>query len=116
MQFDPFNTVKPVVIQYVAGPLAILSGILATWLTTHVHFLATFHIDQAGVAGTLTQLGIFSVSALVTYFAQHNWVKGHQVELAKAWDAWIDAGHNVPNRGAGVPPTITSESKAMADE
>lgn len=84
-----FSTRKPAIIQWVAAPIAVASGIAANWLTTHLHVLATFHIDQAGVAGTLTQFGIFGVTAAITYGSHSNWVKGHQVQLKAAYDLYI---------------------------
>jgi hypothetical protein len=99
---DVFQTAKPKIIQWLAPPISILAGIIATWLTTHLHFLATFHIDQDGVTGTLTQFGIFAVSTLVTYLAHANWVKGHQVELAATIANYTAAGALVPTAGAGA--------------
>jgi len=83
---DVLNTQKPRIIQWIAGPVSILAGAVAVWLTTHLHFLATFHIDQGDISGAIAQTVIFAVSSFLTYLPQHNWVKGHQVELAKAWE------------------------------
>ena len=107
-----FTTIKPRIIQWAAGPIAIAAGIVATWLTTHVHLLATFHIDQSGITGTLTQLGIFAVGALVTYLPQHNWVRGHQIELQKAWEAYIAAGAFVPSTTGASRPTSSRRGAA----
>jgi hypothetical protein len=94
-----FTSSLPRIVAFAGPPLSIAAGIIATWLTTHVHLLATFHIDQNGVAGTLTQGGIFAISTFVTWLGQQTWLQGHQIELEKAWDLWIESGAKVPPPG-----------------
>lgn len=87
------------------GPyVSILSGIVATWLTTHLHVLATFHIDQASTAGTLTQFGIFAISALVTWLGHQKWLTGHQIELAAAAAQWAASGDAAKTYAPSVTP------------
>jgi hypothetical protein len=84
------------------GPyISILAGIVSTWLTTHVHVLATFHIDQDSVSGTLTQAGVFGVSTLVVWLGHQKWLTGHQIELAAQAAAWAKAGETA--KGLGTP-------------
>lgn len=73
--------IKQYLISTVIPPVA---GILATWLTVHVHFLATFHITSTSVAGALTQLGIWGVTTLTVWLSTHNILKGLYTPEAKA--------------------------------
>lgn len=56
--------------------LPVAAGILATFLTTKVHFLAEFHITKSNLAGELTQLGTFGIGAGLAWLSQHHILKG----------------------------------------
>jgi hypothetical protein len=62
-----------------AGPyIAILSGALADWLLVHVHLLELFHTTKTQVAGAITQLTVFGLTALLTWLGQQKWLDGWQ--------------------------------------
>ena len=52
-----------------------LIGVLATWIVANVEVLNLFHINEASVAGELTQLGTFAVSALISFLTVHHILK-----------------------------------------
>lgn len=89
---NPLTTALPRILLWLRAPIATVSGILATWLTTHVHLLGTFHVDQDSVAGTFTQAIVFLVTTLVTSKAVSDWVTGHHIELEAAWERWNESG------------------------
>jgi len=62
-----------------AGPyIAVLSGAIADWLVVHVHLLGLFHTSQTAIAGTLTQVVVFGLTALLTWAGHHKWLTGWQ--------------------------------------
>lgn len=71
--------------QYIVlSVLPVLSASAATYLVVHLHFLAAFHISQTSVAGELTQLGTWGITAGLTWLASHNILKGVYTPAAKA--------------------------------
>ena len=53
------------------GPyIATLSGIVATWLTVHVHLLATFHVGTDDTAKAIAQIVVFAITTAVVYAGQ----------------------------------------------
>jgi hypothetical protein len=61
------------------GPyLSVLSGGLATWLFTHVHLFATFHVGTSDIAHAIVQAVVFGLTTAVTYAGQHKWLDGFQ--------------------------------------
>lgn len=74
-----------VVKQYlVATVLPVLTGSAATWLVVHLHFLAAFHLAASSVAGELTQLGVWGITAGFAWLASHHILKGTYSPPAKA--------------------------------
>lgn len=72
--------------QFLVGQvLPLVVGIATTWLTIHVHLLATFHIGAGTVASDLTQLGVWGVSAGLTWLGIHHILSGNYSPEAKAW-------------------------------
>jgi hypothetical protein len=62
-----------------AGPyIAILSGALADWLIVHVHLLGLFHTTSTQVAGAITQIAVFGLTALLVWAGHHKWLTGWQ--------------------------------------
>lgn len=62
-----------------AGPyIAILSGALADWLIVHVHLLSLFHTTNTQVAGAITQISVFGLTALLVWLGQQKWLTGWQ--------------------------------------
>jgi hypothetical protein len=62
-----------------AGPyVAVLSGAVADWLLVHVHLLELFHTTRTQVAGAITQLTVFGLTALLTWLGQQKWLTGWQ--------------------------------------
>lgn len=62
-----------------AGPyVAIASGAVADWLIVHVHLLALFHTTKTQVAGAITQIAVFGLTAILTWLGQQKWLSGWQ--------------------------------------
>lgn len=72
-----------------AGPyIAILSGAVADWLIVHVHLLSLFHTTNTQVAGAITQIAVFGLTAILVWLGQHKWLTGwQQFEQLVAGDA-----------------------------
>lgn len=61
------------------GPyIAIISGALADWLLVHLHVLALFHTTHTQVAGAITQLVVFALTAILVWAGQQKWLSGWQ--------------------------------------
>ena len=54
------------------------SGAVADWLFVHVHLLADFH-THSQVAGAITQLIVFVLTAGLSWLGQQKWLTGWQV-------------------------------------
>lgn len=62
-----------------AGPyIAILSGAVSDWLLVHVHLLELFHTTKTQVAGAITQIAVFGLTAILVWLGQHKWLTGWQ--------------------------------------
>lgn len=71
-----------------AGPyIATASGVIATWLITHIHILATFHVGNNDLAQAIAQGLVFLVVTGVTWLGHQKWLDGYQ-----AWAYGKDAG------------------------
>jgi hypothetical protein len=66
------------VVAFLGPYLAILSGVVADWLIVHVHLLSSFHTTATTVAGAITQVAVFALTALLTWAGQHKWLDGWQ--------------------------------------
>lgn len=73
--------------------LPIVTSVLTTWLFATVHIFNLFHISEGTVAAELTQLGVFAVTALITFLTGHHILTGKYTPSAKL--------------AAGQPKTIT---------
>ena len=78
----------------------ILAGVLATWITVHIHFLALFHVTTGSVAAIVSQLGVFGVTAALGFLTSHHILSGHYTPAAKAANANI----GVPVVNLNQPP------------
>jgi hypothetical protein len=59
------------------GPyIAVASGVIANWLVVHLHLLATFHINGSTVAGVISQVAVFGITALVVWLGHQKWLDG----------------------------------------
>lgn len=67
----PFNRA----VAFLGPYVSIVSGALAAWLVKH---FPGAHLDQTGLASTITQGVVFAVGTLVTYALQHKWLDGWQ--------------------------------------
>jgi hypothetical protein len=71
--------------QFLVGTiLPPLAGVVTTWIVANVHVLNLFHITEASIAGELTQLGTFAVSAAIAWLTTHHILKGHYTPAEKA--------------------------------
>jgi hypothetical protein len=59
----------------VTAVLPVISGVVATWVTVHLHFLALFHVTHDLVASAVVQLGVFGISAALAWLASHHILK-----------------------------------------
>jgi hypothetical protein len=94
--------------------LPVLAGAASNWLVVHLHFLAAFHVSSASVAGELTQLGVFGISAGLAFLASHHVLKGTYVAplgalLPYAEPLVAQIGHVEPH-----PPVIVNVHPAPA--
>lgn len=73
-----------VIKQYLAAVvIPVLAGAAANWLIVHAHFLAAFHVTAGSVAGVLSQLGVFAVTAALGWLSAHHILSGHWVPAAQ---------------------------------
>ena len=56
--------------------LPVLAAAAANWLIVHLHFLAEFHVTASSVAGEISQLGVFGITAALAWLASHHVLKG----------------------------------------
>lgn len=83
-----------------AGPyIAILSGALADWLIVHVHLLSLFHTTNTQVAGAITQIAVFGLTAILVWLGQHKWLTGWQ-QFEQLVAGEIANGPDVPSEEA----------------
>lgn len=111
-----------------AGPyIAILSGAVADWLIVHVHLLSLFHTTNTQVAGAITQIAVFGLTAILVWLGQHKWLTGWQQfeqlvagEIANGPDVDPDdapAGDYDPETAGGEPePDLEPVEIAPDDE
>ena len=80
-----------------AGPyIAVASGALADWLLVHVHLLALFHTTKTQVAGAITQITVFALTALLSWLGQQKWLGG--------WQKFESAVAGEEANGPEIPP------------
>ena len=83
-----------------AGPyIAILSGALADWLIVHLHLLSLFHTTNTQVAGAITQIAVFGLTAILVWLGQHKWLTGWQI-----FESQVRAATEPPPVAIGSPP------------
>lgn len=67
------------IVAFLGPHVSWLAGVVATWLTTHLHLLATFHVGQSDLAKALSAAIVFTVVTLVTWLGHQKWLEGFQV-------------------------------------
>jgi hypothetical protein len=90
------------IVQWVAGPTAIVAGWASTWLINHAGVITTAGFSKSELAKGIADAITFTVGAGVTYAAHHKWL----TNLAKYW-------HEVP---AGALPSDTAIETAIDNE
>lgn len=70
------------IVQWAAGPIAILAGWAATQITQHVGLLGGFGLGHDQIAHAIVTSVTFAVGAGVTYAAHHKWL----TNLARYWE------------------------------
>jgi len=90
------------------GPyLAALAGVVATWLTAHVHLFATFHVGNNDLADAIAQATVFGVTTLVVWLGQHKWLDGFQ---KWAYGVYEDISHVELPESYHTPTPPTTEA------
>jgi hypothetical protein len=69
------------IIEWVAGPVAILAGSVAMWLDNHFGLLGKAGLGQDETAKAIVDVTTFGIGALVTYAAHQKWLSN----LPKWW-------------------------------
>lgn len=88
------------------GPyVAIASGALADWLIVHVHLLSLFHTTSTQVAGAITQLGVFGLTAILTWAGHHKWLTGWQKYETTIATTIAGGAFNGPEPALGTHPS-----------
>jgi hypothetical protein len=101
------------IVQWTAGPVAVVAGWGATWLEANVGILNQF--PKTGVAKGITEAVTFLVGAGVTYAAHHKWLDN----LSKWWSvlprpAVLGAGGALPpSSPEDIAAEVTSEIARM---
>lgn len=94
------------IVQWAAGPTAIVAGYLATQLELHVGLINELGLSSDSLAKAITASVTFAVGAGVTYAAHHKWL----TNLAH----WWTSGGSVPLpavlTGAEVAPTPVADA------
>jgi hypothetical protein len=91
------------------GPyIAVASGAVADWLLVHVHFLSLFHTTRTTLAGAITQVVVFGVTATLTWLGHQKWLEGYQ--------AWAYGKHSgTAGLPAGVDPSGPVNTQPSGD-
>ena len=100
------------IIQWAAGPIAVIAGWLATQLVNHVNIFGSLGFSKDQVAKGLFDAVTFAVAALVTYAAHHKWL----TNLPKWWDhSGLGAPSGLePSGNAAIVPEYESNGHAPA--
>lgn len=103
-----------VVKQYLAAVvIPVLSGAAANWAIIHLHFLAAFHVTAGSVAGVLSQLGVFGITAALGWLSAHHILSGHWLPAAKKAAA-RPVFTELASTGISPPPKATTTAKGAA--
>lgn len=78
------------VVQWVAGPFAVVVGGLATKMVANWNFLGQIGLGRSTTAHYVTDCVVFIVSSGVTYLAHHKWLDN----LSKWW--FKETGQQIP--------------------
>lgn len=70
------------IIQWAAGPISALAGLAATFVVNQFHIFATLGINKNAIGAAIYNVGVFAVTAGVTYAAHHKWLSN----LTHWWD------------------------------
>lgn len=62
------------IVAFLGPHISWLSGLFATWLVTHVHFLSTFHVGDSDIAQALSQGAVFVITTLVVWLGHQKWL------------------------------------------
>lgn len=96
------------IIQWAAGPVSALSGLAATFVINQFHVFGPAYKNV--VATVIYNVGVFAVTAGVTYAAHHRWLTNltHWWALPAAHRAALvkESQAKPPAPAAGPPPKI----------
>lgn len=92
-------------VQWSAGPIAIIAGWLATTLVNNVPVFGALHASRNSIAHAIVIASTFIVSTGVTYAAHHKWL----TNLA-AW--WVKSGIALPAGAFDAPAEPVSPAPA----
>lgn len=96
------------------GPyIAVLSGVVADWLTVHVHLLSTFHVGPDSTAKAVAQIVVFAITTAVVYAGQLAWLDGFQ-KWAYGIEQRIEHT-DLPSSYGKKPSTVTGQRAEAAE-
>lgn len=89
------------------GPyIAVASGAVADWLLVHVHVLSLFHTTHTQLAGAISQVVVFGVTALLVWLGHQKWLEGYQ---AWAYGKHVPAAPADVSGPIGADPAVSGE-------
>lgn len=102
------------IVQWVAGPFAMATGVAATKLVEHLTFLGQVGLKQSAVAHAIVVAVTFGVTTLVTYAAHHKWLSN----LAKWWTVAPSVSatpvvSNTPSADASRADALRAQVRSM---
>ena len=95
------------IVQWAAGPIAIVAGAIAVWLDNHFGLLGKAGLGQDETAKAIFDSLTFAVGAGVTYLSHSKWM----TNLA----AWWQTAKDLPN-DYGQPPRPPIQGGSMTTE
>lgn len=98
------------VIAWLAGPLSIAAGYLATQLTTHVGLFGSLGVTKDQTARAIVTVGTFAIGAACTYLAHAKWLSN----LTAWWATQQKAAALEPPPTPSFLPSVQTSSADAA--
>jgi hypothetical protein len=117
----PATSVFPLnrVVAFLGPYIAIVSGVLSTWLIQHFPGL---HVDRATLGASVTKAIVFAVGAGVTFALHHKWLDGwqqwqtglNQLTIAQTVQSPVGGSPGVGSPGVGSDANASVTSQVLA--